>query len=88
MSRVNYIFNVTPVLSGQYTGSITFTDEDGKYFWYTVFMNTEAPKSSQTVELATTIRSATIFSVTLNNPLPQPVVYEVMINGDGLQGEN
>lgn len=44
--KANYVLSVTPVLSGQYTGSITFTDDDGRYFWYTVFMNTEAPRSS------------------------------------------
>lgn len=86
--KANYLLSVCPVLSGQYTGSITFTDEQGRYLWYTVFLNTESPKSSQTLEISAMIRQATIFSVTLSNPLDAPVQYEVMINGDGLVGDN
>jgi len=54
--KANYLLSVCPVLSGQYTGSITFTDDQGRYLWYTVFLNTESPKSTQTVEIQTLIR--------------------------------
>jgi hypothetical protein len=54
--KANYLLTVCPVLSGQYTGSITFTDDQGRYLWYTVFLNTESPKSTSTVEIQTLIR--------------------------------
>lgn len=63
--KANYVLSVCPVLSGQYTGSITFTDDQGRYLWYTVFLNTESPKSTSTVEIQSVIRQASIFSVTL-----------------------
>ena len=83
-----YVLQVYPVLSGQYTGSITFTDDEGRYLWYTVFLSTDSPKSVQTLDINSVIRQATIFSVTLANPLDEPVLYEVLISGDGLVGES
>ncbi|CAD8117028.1 unnamed protein product [Paramecium sonneborni] len=83
-----YQLIVQPVLSGQYTGSITFTEENGRYLWYTVFMNTESPKSVQTLELSCLIRQATVIQLTLANPLPETAIYEAIINGDGLIGED
>ena len=51
-------------------------------------MNTESPKSTSTVEISSVIRQASIFSVTLQNPLDLPATYEVIISGDGLVGES
>ncbi|CAD8106047.1 unnamed protein product [Paramecium primaurelia] len=83
-----YQLTVQPILSGQYTGSITFTEENGRYLWYTVFMNTESPKSLQTLELSCLIRQATVIQLTLQNPLPETAIYEAIISGDGLIGED
>lgn len=35
---------ITPLMSGQYTGEITFTNAlTGEYIWWTVLLNTESP---------------------------------------------
>lgn len=84
--KAKYVLTLTPVLSGQYTGSITFTESDEKYLWYTVLLNTESPKADKCIDLATTIRSAVTFTLSLSNPLTTAVIFEVIINGDGLIG--
>lgn len=44
--KSTYSLNITPLLSGQYTGSITFTDvQTGEYTWWTALLNTESPPS-------------------------------------------
>ena len=78
---------MTPVLSGQYTGSITFYETPDIYIWYTVLLNTESPKATDTIELSTQIRQALAFDINLQNPLDTQVIFEVIINGEGLIGE-
>lgn len=39
-----YQLDVTPVLGGNYTASITFEDDEGRFQWYTVEVRTESPK--------------------------------------------
>jgi len=52
--KYNYVLSVTPMLSGQYTGSITFFNEStGEYIWYTVLLETESPKPEKDIELVT-----------------------------------
>jgi hypothetical protein len=85
--KAKYTLKVTPVLSGQYTGSITFYESEDVYIWYTVLLNTESPKSTDTIELTTTIRQAVAFDIELSNPLTESVTFEVIINGEGLIGE-
>ncbi len=86
--KQKYSFSVTPLLSGQYTGSITFIENDGSYIWYTVLVNTDSPLPDRVLDLNSFIRQAAAFEIDLNNPLNQPVNFEVIINGEGLIGEN
>jgi hypothetical protein len=39
-----YELSVTPILGGTYTASITFMDEEEKFYWWTVEVITEPPK--------------------------------------------
>ena len=72
------------MLSGQYTGSITFIDEQtGEYFWYTILVNTESPKAEDVITMNSVIRKATAFDITLQNPLDEPIVFEVIVTGEG-----
>ena len=43
--KYTYNLNISPVLSGSYTGSITFTKDDGSHIWYTVVLETNSPKA-------------------------------------------
>ena len=82
-----YLLEVTPVLGGAYTGSITFYDEEGRYKWWTVEVHTESPKAEKVIDLATTIRKAIAFDIAIANPLDEKVIFEVVLNGEGLLGE-
>ena len=82
-----YLLEVTPVLGGAYTGSITFYDEEGRYKWWTVEVHTESPKAEKVIDLVTTIRKAIAFDIAIANPLDERVIFEVVLNGEGLLGE-
>lgn len=83
-----YPLTVTPSLGGLYTGSISFYEEGetNKYIWYTVLMNTDRPKAEKTFEMTTFVRKSLSFSIDLCNPLRESVVFEVVIEGEGLSG--
>jgi len=83
-----YKLEVTPVLGGVYTGSITFYDEEGKYIWYTVEIRTESPHPERKIPLVTQIRKAVAFDIGLENPLDERAEFEVILNGEGLIGED
>lgn len=82
------MLKVTPILSGQYTGSITFTEEDGAYLWYTVVLTTASPPADKVMELTSFIRSACTFEISIQNPLDIAAIFEVVVTGEGLIGNN
>ena len=84
----DYVLDVTPVLGGAYTGSITFYDEEGKYRWWTVEVHTESPKAEKAIDLSTVIRKALAFDISIANPLEEKATFEVILHGDGLLGSN
>ncbi|EGR27619.1 hypothetical protein IMG5_193180 [Ichthyophthirius multifiliis] len=81
-----YAFTIHPVLSGQFTGSITFYENEQNYLWYTVLLNTEIPKCEKIIDLTTFIRQAVTFDIEIYNNLPQQAIFDVVINGDTLFG--
>ena len=82
-----YPLSITPILGGVYTGSITFYDSEDRFIWYTVEVRTESPKPEKTLELKSYVRKAVGVDIFLENPLEDPIVFEVFINGEGLLGE-
>jgi hypothetical protein len=84
---VKYNLSITPILGGVYTGSITFYDDDGRFIWYTVEVRTESPKPEKTLELKSFVRKAVGVEISLENPLDEPITFEVFYNGEGLLGE-
>lgn len=86
--RAKYPLKVTPVLSGQYTGSITFFETEEIYIWYTVLLNTDSPHAVKSIDMSALIRQASAFDIELSNPLPKPITFDVIINGDFLIGES
>ena len=77
------------MLGGIYTGQISFYEKEDvtKYVWYTICVNTERPQKEKTVELTAHVRKAVAFEVQLNNPLDEPVIFEVIVEGEGLVGD-
>lgn len=74
-------------MSGQYTGSITFTKADGTYIWWTALLDIESPPSDRVVDLITSIRKALAFDIELANPTNDTIVFEVAFEGEGLLGD-
>lgn len=86
--KEKYEFTVQPMLCGEYTGSITFSEEEGgQYIWYTVSVVTDYPATLKTVNLTTEIRKALIYELDIENDLSESVNYEVIIAGAGLVGQ-
>lgn len=53
--KFNYPLTINPLLSGSYTGALTFYDEQGRYFWYTLTIETNGSATEGVVELQTTL---------------------------------
>lgn len=82
-----YPIKITPLLGGTYTGSITFIDNEDRFIWYTVEVHTESPRPEKTLELQSIVRKAVAVDIVLENPLPEPVTFEVFFTGNGLLGD-
>jgi len=55
----SYKLDVTPVLGGTYTASITFLDDEGRFLWWTVEVRTESPRPQSTITMRACVRKAT-----------------------------
>lgn len=75
------------MLCGEYTGSITFFEEDGpQYIWYTVSITTNYPEAFQNVSLESEIRKKHVETLHIPYTLPKEGSYQAVINGLGLNG--
>lgn len=84
-----YEFNVLCPVSGLLSGSISFNDSTGKLVqWYTVDIEVTSPKEESTIQVVATVRTAVAIELVLENPTPQPLQFTVILEGDGLIGEN
>lgn len=64
-------------MGGVYTASITFQDNEDRFYWYTVEVRTDSPKPEAVIDLRAFIRKATSAEVSLSNPLNEPITFEV-----------
>ena len=76
-STLNYKLEITPLLGGVYTASITFCDTEDRFYWYTVEVRTDSPKPEAVIDLRAFVRKATSAEVSLSNPLNEPITFEV-----------
>jgi hypothetical protein len=61
-SREKLSFEVTPILCGEYTGSITLFEDDGpQYIWYTISVTTNYPQTFKSLSIEAEIRSRKLF---------------------------
>ena len=81
-----YVLTLYPLQSGVYTGSITFTDPQSRYYWYTLEVQSATPEPESTKELRTQCRKAVEFCITVFNPLLETAVFQVNTIGEGLFG--
>lgn len=86
-SSFQYKLQITPLLGGVYTASITFQDNEERFYWYTVEVRTDSPKPEAQIDLRAFIRKATSAEVSLSNPLNEPITFEVFFQGEGLIGD-
>ena len=83
-----YELAITPLLGGVYTASITFQDQEERFMWWTVEVRTDSPKPEAVIDLKAVIRKATTAEISLNNPLNEPITFEVFYSGEGLIGDS
>jgi hypothetical protein len=50
MGEFKYKLKVCPILGGEYTGSIVFTNDEGHYQWYTIGVKAESSKCERIIE--------------------------------------
>lgn len=55
--------------------------------WWTVEVRTDSPKPEASIDLKAFIRKATTAEISLNNPLNEPITFEVFYSGEGLIGD-
>jgi hypothetical protein len=86
-SSYDYQLNITPLLGGVYTASITFQDNEERFIWWTVEVRTDSPKPESNIDMRAVIRKATSAEISLSNPLNEPITFEVFFQGEGLLGD-
>ena len=84
-----YTMKLSPQLGGQYTGSVNFTHPTtGEFSWYTVEVSVDSPLEEQVLDIAAVVRQAVSVEISLANPLPEPIEFEVLLTGEGLLGDS
>ena len=85
--EMEFIVNFTPKNGGKFLNAVTFTAENGSYFWYLITLEIEAPASLRVFNIATEVRKPTVCKIEIDNTMSKEVDYEVVIQGDNLSGE-
>uniref|UniRef100_K3X509 Uncharacterized protein n=1 Tax=Globisporangium ultimum (strain ATCC 200006 / CBS 805.95 / DAOM BR144) TaxID=431595 RepID=K3X509_GLOUD len=86
-SSVKYPLTFSPIVSGTYFGSITFTNEATKeYIWYTIEANVSPPEPETTLDMRAVVRGAIGVEIRLGNPLDHAVTFAIDLQGQGLLG--
>ncbi|KAI9981068.1 hypothetical protein PInf_010477 [Phytophthora infestans] len=84
---VKYPLTFSPLVSGSYFGSVTFTNEStNEYLWYTVEASVSPPEPETTLEMKAAVRGAVGIEIGLVNPLDSETIFAVELHGRGLLG--
>ena len=86
-STGEYELFIRPLLGGEYSGAVTFIAPDGSFTWYTLEIFAEAPTCEDTLTLQSFVRKAVAVEIGLQNPLEEPIEFEVKLVGRGLLGD-
>ena len=76
-----------PKIGGQFLNAITFTDKEGRYFWYLITSEIEPPEAISTFDIFTEIRKPSVCPIEINNNTDSEIHYKVLIHGSNLTGE-
>jgi hypothetical protein len=76
-----------PIMGGTFLYSVTFTDDNGRYFWYLLTVHVDSPEPSRTLSVATEIRKPAVCKVELDNPSSKTLHYKTIIIGEFLTGD-
>lgn len=86
---ITYEMIVFSPIGGLMSGAITFTNaETGEIFWYTVDIDVVSPEAEGEVEVEAMVRKAASLEISLENPSQEPIEFNVVIEGEGLLGNN
>jgi hypothetical protein len=84
----DYVMKLAPQLGGAYTGSVMFTHAvSGEFSWYTVEVSVDSPLEESQIDIAAVVRQAVSVEISLANPLPEAIEFEVLLQGEGLLGD-
>lgn len=87
-TRSQYELQIRPIQSGIYSGAITFYENTGRFYWYTLEVKAQEPEPEDEKILMTQCRKAVELKLTVYNPYNENTTFEVNIQGHGLMGDN
>lgn len=84
----NYDFSINCPVGGMMTGSITFREQNSEFMvWYTIEIEVTSPAAERTIEAEAEVRKAVAIEISLDNPTDKDLNFDVVIEGDGLLGD-
>lgn len=81
-----YTLKIEPTIGGVYAGSITFTDENEQYFWYSMEIESQGQRNVKDLEIISTIRKEIVTDIPVINNAGEDIEYQVSIKGRDLYG--
>lgn len=81
-----YPLKITPLLGGEFTGSVTFKADNGIYWWYMFTLKVESSKFERHLDMLTHCRKPVVQEIELENPLNETISFKVVIDNDALTG--
>lgn len=85
---VDFKINFIPIIGGSFMYSLTFTDDNGKYFWYLITAHVDSPEPMKIFSVTTEIRKPTVCKIEINNSTDKIICYKTMLVGEFLTGDN
>ena len=83
---IRYPLRVSPLLGGEFTGSVTLKNDLGHYWWFMVTLKVESSKFERHLELISHCRRPITQEIELENPINEPITFKVAIENDSLSG--
>lgn len=83
-----YPLSIQALLGGEFTGSVTFKNDQGHYWWYMVTLKVESSKFERQLDIVSPCRKALFQKIELENPINETVMFKVAIDNEYLSGQN
>ena len=83
-----YKLSITPQCGGNIHGSVSFLEEkNGKFVWYAMELICSSPEPEKIIKISAYLREVVCVEINLSNPLNEEIIFNVLITGDGLFGD-